>query len=171
MWHTVPRFFCVSWFPWELEGETENDSMGKYVICDTATHNHGKTQTLLKVIDRLKLITDYEGIEETQINEEDKYASFQINNNIIVVETLGDPVPDFNEYLMRAVEIEAKVIVCASRASGYSFMDVYNLRDYEYEVIRFSNFYSQTDNLPCKPFLIDDMAQAVVQLALKLLAL
>lgn len=144
------------------------NSMSKYVLCDTATSDCGKTQTLLKVIERLQLIADH---EEIQINEVDKFAIFQINNNIIVVETLGDPAPDFNEYLMRAVEIEAKVIVCASRASGYSFMDVYNLRDYEYEVIRFSNFYSQTDNLPCKPFLIDDMAQAVVQLALKLLAL
>ena len=145
--------------------------MGKYVICDTATPNHGKTQTLLKVIDRLKLITDYEGIEETQINEEDKYASFQINNKRIVVNTLGDPVPDFNKYLMKAVDENANVIICASRESGNTIEIVNSLEGFEYEIIRFSNFYSLTDNLSCKPFLLDDMAQAVIQLALKLLAL
>lgn len=142
--------------------------MAKFILCDTATPDHGKTQTLLKVIEKLKLMFAPEKDEPT--TGVDRYASFQIDGKRIVVNTMGDPIPEFEKYLMQAVEEDAKVIICASRTGGNTFEEI-NRHDDNYKIIRFSNFYSTSDNPLFKPYLLDDMAQAIVQLALKLLAL
>ena len=143
--------------------------MSKYILCDYARSDWGKSQTLLKVIERLNEIANPE-IEE-QIGDVDKFAVFIINGKKIVVNTQGDPDSYQEEGLARAVTEKADVIVCASRAKGSTYECVKEYENNDYEIIWFRNFYSETDNLLCKPYLLDDMAQAIVQLALKLLAL
>ena len=63
--------------------------MKKYIICDFARSDWGKTQTLLKVIDYFKDITPPK--TEEMIGDQDKYAVFKINEKTVVINTPGDP--------------------------------------------------------------------------------
>ncbi len=137
--------------------------MNKYIICDTATSEHGKTKTLLKVIEELKKLV-VPDVEEPIGNEEDIYASFSINGKRIVVDTMGDPVPNYKTVLWRACEEKADIIVCASRTKGNTFWDVDNLTANGYELIRFSNFYTKNDGMPYESSLSCITADAIVKL-------
>lgn len=143
--------------------------MSKYILCDYARSDWGKSQTLLKVIEHLKDIANPD-IEE-QIGDVDKFAVFIINEKKIVVNTQGDPDSYQEEGLSRAVKEKADIIVCASRSKGSTYDCVKKYENNDYEIIWFRNFYSEIDNQLYKPYLLDDMAQSIVQLALKLLTI
>ena len=137
----------------------------KYIVCDFARSDWGKSETLLKVVDKLKTKTK-PTIEEL-IDGHDKYAVFEINNKTIAVITQGDP----NSYqaigLKRAVAENADIIVCASRTRGDTVDVVYEIAKNGYEVIWLSNFYADDEKLSCIPYLSDISANSIVELIQK----
>ena len=138
--------------------------MKKYIICDFARSDWGKTQTLLKVIELIKKTTPPR-IEEL-IGDKDKYAEFVLNERIVAVNTQGDPGSYQEEGLKRAIQENADIIVCASRVRGSTVEKVYKYAKSNYEIIWFSNFYADSNELACIPILHDIMANAIVKLVL-----
>lgn len=175
MEYTVPRFFCISKQSKTdalelLELEAETKTMDKYIVCDFARSNWGKTNTLLKVIDLLKK-AKYPLIIEEQIGEVDKFAMFIKEGKKIVVNTQGDPYSYQGEGLQRAVNEKADIIVCASRTKGTTVDCIYEIAANGYEVIWFSNFFGDNENLNCVAALPEITADAIVKLIQKLLGL
>ena len=140
--------------------------MSKYIVCDCARSNWGKTNTLLKVIELLKEKSS--PIVEETIGGIDKYAVFNLNGKIIVVNSQGDPDSYLEEGLQRAVKEDADIIVCASRTRGSTIDCVYEIAKNGYEIIRFSNFYVDNGNLSCVALFPEITADAIVKLILKL---
>jgi len=88
----------------------------KYIICDFAKSNWGKTKTLLEVIKQLKEKATL--CVEDQIDGEDKYVVFDLKGKKVVVNTQGDPDGYYKKGLQRAVDENADIILCASREKG-----------------------------------------------------
>ena len=141
--------------------------MKKYIICDFARGDWGKTQTLLKAIELLKKTTF--PIVEELIGEKDKYAKFIINEKIIVFNTQGDPESYQEEGLKRAIQDNANIIICASRVRGSTVGIVYKYAKSDYEIIWLSNFYADSNELACIPILHEITADAIVKLVLTII--
>ena len=140
--------------------------MKKYIICDFARSDWGKTQTLLKVIELIKKSTP--PIIEELIEDKDKYVEFVINKRIVVINPQGDPGSYQEEGLNRAVLGNADIIICASRVRGATVDNIYKYSKSDYEVIWFSNFFADTNGLPCIPILHEITADAIVKLVFQL---
>jgi len=140
--------------------------MGKYIICNFAQSDWGKSKTLLKVIDLLKKRV----VPETEklIDGYDKYAVFDFEKKRIVVITQGDPDSHQEECLNNAVKEKATIIVCASRTRGSTVDCIYKTAKNGYDVVWFSNLYADDENLPCVKHFSEIMADAIVKLILKL---
>lgn len=115
----------------------------KYIICDYAKANWGKTETLLEVISLLKGKPQNTLIYEKPNTGKDKWCHFEMNGKSIVISTLGDPYSDQPLWLEdAAAKAKAEIIVTASRTSGSTVNAVYNIATrYGYEVIWFQNFH------------------------------
>lgn len=146
--------------------EAENKAMNKYIVCDFARGNWGKSNTLLEVIEQLKEKTSL--IVEEQIGDKDKYAVFDMNKKRIVVNTQGDPDSYQEEGLQRAVKEDAAIIVCASRTRGTTVKCIYEVAKHGYEVIWFSNIFADSEDLPCVTDFPEIMADSIVKLIQKL---
>lgn len=140
---------------------------GKYIICDFARSDWGKSITLLNVIDILKTKTKPK--TEELIDEYDKYAVFELDGKVIVVNTQGDPDSYQEEGLKRAVAEKATIIVCASRTKGNTVDVIYEIAKNGYEVIWLSNFNADNELLPCVSVLQRITAEAIVKVALDLI--
>ena len=141
--------------------------MSKYLICDLARSDWGKTQTLLKVIYLIK--TKTKPLVEEVIDDVDKFAIFKINGKKIIVSTQGDPNSYQKEGLLRAVNDNADIIVCASRTKGYTANNIYETTNGNYEIILFNNFYADNKDLSCIPSLKNISAEAIVNLLLTII--
>ncbi len=115
----------------------------KYIICDYAKANWGKTETLLEVIFLLKESPQNTLFFEKPNTGKDKWCHFEINGKSVVISTLGDPYSDQPLWLEDAAEkAKAEIIVTASRTSGATVNAVYDIATrYGYEVIWFQNFH------------------------------
>lgn len=119
----------------------------KYIICNYAKANWGKTETLLEVIEILKNSENFDSNQYKFINEkhdtgEDKWCHFKVKGKPVVISTLGDPYSPQLEWLTDAAETEAKVIVTASRTRGVTLNHVYSVANkYGYDVIWFESFH------------------------------
>lgn len=123
----------------------------KYIICNYADANWGKTETLLAVIDLLKK-SNCEIIKKGETEEGDQWYHFKFKNEKeIVISTLGDPDSKQSHWLKAATKTGAKVIVTASRARGITRYNVENIADkHGYSIIKFSNFHFEdyVEDLP-----------------------
>ena len=137
----------------------------KYIICDFATSNWGKTKTLLKVIEILK--TKVKPTIEEQIGE-DKFAVFDINKKKIAINTQGDPNSYLEEGLERAIDMNADIIICASRTKGATISYIYNHAKNGYEIVWFSNFHADDVNFTNTSLLNDLTAESIVKLLFEL---
>lgn len=146
--------------------EAENIAMNKYIVCDFARSNWGKSNTLLEVIEQLKEKASL--ISEEQIGDKDKYAVFDMNKKKIIVNTQGDPDSYQEEGLQRAVKEDAVIIVCASRTKGSTVECIYEIAKHGYEVIWFSNFYADREDLSCVKDFPEVTADSIVKLIQKL---
>lgn len=114
----------------------------KYIICDSRSNNHGKTETLLRLIDYLLLCCKYNLIDEIKTLRKDRWCRIQLPDREIVVDTHGDPDKRHRELLEKATVTGAKVIFAACRTSGNSVKNVTQLaKKYNYKIIWFSNFF------------------------------
>lgn len=166
MWSIQFHASFVNRRPWELEDEAKTETMNKYIVCDFARGNWGKTNTLLKVIELLKEKTT--PIVEDLIGEVDKYAAFKLNGKKIIINTQGDPNSYQKEGLLRAVSENADIIVCSSRTKGATVDCIYEVAGDDYDIIWFSNFHSDLEDLPCVPYFPEIDAEAIVKLIQKL---
>lgn len=139
----------------------------KYIICDFARSNWGKTKTLLEVIEQLKPIALL--VDEKPIAPNDKFAIFEMNGKKIVVNTQGDPNSYQEEGLKRAVKEDAYIIVCASRTKGATEECIYKIAKNGYEIIWFSNFFADNDSLSCVNLFPEITAKSIVNLIQKLI--
>lgn len=121
----------------------------KYIICDYAKANWGKTETLLEVINILDSPSkpQYALIDEKPNTGKDRWCLFgvkdrEIKDKQVVISTLGDPYSAQPVWLEDAAKTGANVIVTASRSKGSTVNVVYDIaRKYGYEIIWFQNFY------------------------------
>lgn len=115
----------------------------KFIICDYAKSDWGKSATLLKVYELLS--AKYEPKEMFKIKG-DVYAVFEIKEKRIAVFSLGDPDEPLLENLKKAATKDnADVIICAARAYGWAKEQISAIqRDYNYEeIFWFRNFHSE----------------------------
>lgn len=131
--------------------------MNKYFICDYASANWGKTSVLQKVISNLGT-----PIEPIITDGKDSFACFSINGKTVAVATQGDPGSKQSEWLKRAVQKGAAIVVCAARSKGETIKNVYDEMQ-EYDEIWFQNFNAYKD-LPFIDDMNDIMADAVIKL-------
>ncbi|MBR3558352.1 MAG: hypothetical protein IKN78_05725 [Bacteroidales bacterium] len=114
----------------------------KYIICDYARANWGKTETLLEVISLLKGKPQSTLIYEKPNTGKDKWCHFEMKGKPVVISTLGDPYSAQPAWLEDATNTGAEIIVTASRTSGSTVNAVYDIATrYGYEVIWFQNFH------------------------------
>ena len=116
----------------------------KYLICDSARADWGKTETLLEVIEILNSPKKphYKLIYEKPNTVKDKLCVFEGINELIAVSTLGDPNSQQADWLEEAAKTEAKIIVTASRTKGSTINVVYDIaRKYGYDILWFQNFH------------------------------
>ena len=114
----------------------------KYIICDYARANWGKTETLLEVISLLKGKPQSTLIYEKPNTGKDKWCHFEMKGKPVVISTLGDPYSAQPAWLEDAANTGAEIIVTASRTSGSTVKAVYDIATrYGYEVIWFQNFH------------------------------
>lgn len=113
----------------------------KYIICNYAKADWGKTETLLEVIDIL-IGMNYPIISQKPTTGKDKWCQFKLPNKDVVVSTLGDPYSDQAIWIEDAADTGAQVIVTASRTRGSTIESVYDVANrYGYEIIWFQNFH------------------------------
>lgn len=117
----------------------------KYIICDYARANWGKTETLLKVINILDSPSNPQftlADEKPNGDGKDRWCLFCSNDKKIVVSTIGDPNSVQPIWLEDAAKAGADIIVAASRTSGSTVNAVYDVAArYGYEIIWFQNFH------------------------------
>lgn len=127
----------------------------KYIICDYARANWGKTETLLEVINILDSPSklQYTLIDEKPNTGKDRWCLFgvkdkEIKDKQVVISTLGDPYSAQPVWLEDAAKTGAEIIVTASRTSGSTVNAVYDIATrYGYEVIWFQNFHFDNSTL------------------------
>ena len=116
----------------------------KYIVCDCAPNNHGKSDTLLGLI---KYFTDNFGYKSSPViitirKMKDELLLFQLPGKKVVVDTYGDPSPTFSKWLNAAVDTRAEIIFAACRTGKGQKRMVSNIAaSHGYKVIWFSNFY------------------------------
>ena len=114
----------------------------KYIICDYAKTNWGKTESLLEVISLLKESPQNTIIFEKPNTGKDKWCHFEVKGKPVVISTLGDPYSAQPVWLEDAAKTGAEIIVTASRTSGSTVKAVYDIATrYGYEIIWFQNFH------------------------------
>lgn len=117
----------------------------KYIICDYARANWGKTETLLEVINILDSPSNPQFTlvdEKPHGDGKDRWCLFCSNNKKIVVSTVGDPNSVQPIWLEDAAKAGADIIVAASRTSGSTVNAVYDVATrHGYEIIWFQNFH------------------------------
>lgn len=149
----------------------------KFIICDSARAHWGKTTNLRMVFDLLS--QDYlpkEVIWTEEVCCSDVWALFEIDGKSIVVCSLGDPCPCHKEWLDKAVELNADIIICAARTSGETIQNVDSAKtngNYE-DIFLFRNFSSDKENktisqLPEMMNINKFMAETIIKTALSLL--
>ena len=115
----------------------------KYIICDYARANWGKTEALLEVISLLKGKPQNTLIYEKPNTGKDKWCHLEMKGKPVVISTLGDPYSDQSLWLEdAAAKAKAEIIVTASRTSGSTVNAVYDIATrYGYEIVWFQNFH------------------------------
>lgn len=124
----------------------ENQSEKKFILCDYATANWGKTETLLKVIDILSEQYNIKSSEDS--NGNDKWRLFELpKHKKVVVSTQGDPKSLQADWLKSAAENEAEIIVTACRTKGSTVEKIYDIsKTYGHEIIWFQNFHFDSNS-------------------------
>ena len=112
----------------------------KYIICDSARSDWGKTETLQAII---ALLSATYKPHDIHTEGKDTYAVFTLKNGkTVFISTLGDPGSGYMNWWRIGIELKADIFVCASRTSGETFNNLINIANtYEYEVIWFKNFH------------------------------
>ena len=130
----------------------------KYIICDTAKSQWGKTETLLKVIDLLnrkfpEIYDSKYALTSEKTSGKDKWCHFEKSNKKVVISTLGDPYSFQPQWMKDAAITGAKVIVTACRTKRSTMNVVYNIaRECGYHIIWFRNFHI------ANPAIIEDLS-------------
>ncbi|GEM_PF-5500116 len=149
----------------------------KFIICDYARANWGKTTSLRMVFELLSQNhLPKEVIWTGDVYNSDVWALFEIEGKSIVVCSLGDPCPYHKEFLDKAVKLNVDIIICAARTSGKTTQNVDNAKtngNYE-NIFWFQNFNSdkKTELSSQLPEMLDInkfMAEAIIKIALRLL--
>ena len=122
----------------------------KFIICDSAREKWGKTETLSKVIDKLRI--SYAPVK-FHTEGRDSYAFFKLQNGkTVFISTLGDPGSGYMNWWNIGINLEADIIVCACRTSGDTLNNLVSLADAnQYESIWFKNFYMEHKGLTKTP--------------------
>ncbi len=151
----------------------------KFIICDYARANWGKTTNLRMVFELLSQnYLPKEVIWTQETSYSDVWALFEIEGKFVAVCSLGDPCLCHKEWLDKAVNSNADIIICAARTSGETIRNVYNAKasgNYE-DIFWFQNFNSDKEipiisQLPEMLDINKFMAEAIIKTALKLLKL
>ncbi len=149
----------------------------KFIICDYARANWGKTTNLRMVFELLSQNhLPKEVIWTKQENKSDVWALFEIEGKSIVVCSLGDPDSCHKEWLDKAVKLNVDIIICAARIRGETIQNVYSAQkngNYE-DIFWFQNFNSdkKTEISSELPEMLDInkfMAEAIIKIVLRLL--
>ena len=127
----------------KIEEKTKN----KYIICDMAERNWGKTTTLKKVITEMdadpffKLDKSMSAMGGKRSIDKRVHYKCVGNNKRVVVSTIGDNIPKFVSWLNKASSYPADVIVTACHPADQTLYEIFNLaKNFGYELIWFKNF-------------------------------
>ncbi len=122
----------------------------KYIVCDSARSNWGKTELLTEVIRILS--SKYKPIDY-HTEGRDSYVYYKLDNGkTVFVSTLGDPGSGYLNWWQKGIDLEADIFVYACRTGGYTLNNLINLANtHHYEIIWFKNFHFEDHSYVLTP--------------------
>lgn len=123
----------------------------RYVLCDCAESNSGKSEFLLQVIDELtntrgysiKKEADLRDINKSKnLNDRDRWIVLVKDGKEIIIQTEGDYKVSFNNTYAYINDHDVDVIICASRLDAKIKERVLDLKN-RYTVIFFQHFIQE----------------------------
>lgn len=144
----------------------------KYIICDVASGNHGKTIFLKEVI---KILTIHLGaglVLATHLRKDQCVVFTHKKFNItILVQTGGDKEVSFVHTIEYLKTHEVDIILCARHTQGITKQIVQQIASqYNYEELDFTHMYSQNLNWPSPAVGISNsiLSQAIYDILMSL---
>lgn len=116
--------------------------MAKFIICDCAKANWGKTTTLIEVEKLFNLSPLFSSLQRSDWGK-DVWAVYEriSDKRIFVIQTEGDYKKSFNNTIQYAKEGKVDIIICACRDDNrYKERVDYIAKTFAFEKIFFNNF-------------------------------
>ncbi len=141
----------------------------KYIVCDSARAESGKTTSLCLLADKLKSSKNIKQLDFKELNEVDKWYLFECQDKKICVITSGDDAKLVKTWLNWALKANVDVVVCASRSKGDTIHCVNKFASRcNFSIVRFSNYFCEGDESEINA-LNDCTAESVLTVIKKLL--
>lgn len=119
----------------------------KYIICDSAKAESGKSAVLNEFADRLKSCRNTKQLDSKDLNDFDKWYLFEYQGKKICVITGGDEASLMKKWFDWALKANADVIVCASRSKGDTMHCVNKFASKGgFSIVKFSNYFCEGDD-------------------------
>lgn len=148
----------------------------RYILCDCASGDWGKSNTLKKLVDVFEVnYLDFIRKEKKKgVNDKrDIWCVFQSvkTNKTIVIQTEGDYYSSFKqtEYYLKTHSVD--IFVCASKcenSNAYRAVESIS-HSYNMNIIRFRNYHNETNDNLLEVLLSEQMAQSMYNLILQLM--
>ena len=141
----------------------------KYIICDSARAESGKTAVLSELADKLKSSKNIKQLDFKDLNNGDVWYVFECKGKKICIITSGDNSKDMEEWFGWALDYKSDVVVCASRSKGETIGCVNEYAEKgDYYVVWLSNYYCNSDE-SIIDMLNDCTAESILNVIEKLL--
>lgn len=147
----------------------------RFILCDCAPGDWGKSMTLKKLIDLFETNNDFErkAKKKGKNDKSDFWCVFQSikSNQIIIIQTEGDYDTSFGQTMEFLKENSFDLLVCASKcenSNAYSIVDRIS-SVFDLEIIRFRNYHCANDDKLRQELLNEQMAQSLYNLIMQLL--
>ena len=119
----------------------------KYIICDFAKAESGKSAVLNEVANKLNSCKNIKQLDSKELNDFDNWYLFEYQGKRICVITGGDDASLMKKWFDWALKANADLLVCASRSKGDTVHCVNNVASKGgFSIVKFSNYFCEGDD-------------------------
>lgn len=119
----------------------------KYIICDSARAESGKTAVLSELADKLKSSKNIKQLDFKDLNNGDVWYLFECKGKKICIITGGDDAKSIKKWLDWSMKANADIVVCASRSKGDTVHCVNEFASKSgFSIVKFSNYFCEGDD-------------------------
>ncbi len=122
--------------------------MSKYIICDVASADHGKTTFLKEVIESFKASKEWQVVTSQPKYVSDLWIVFRhiISGKVVLVQTMGDEAALYSETIKYITNNNVNIILCARRSRGQTLTAVQTIVRMGFTELDFTHLYPATLN-------------------------